>query len=348
MPFWAVTAIAVAQAWKQPDTVVVEQRKERLARPGHEGAKQTRSYPPITHWRGMWGIAKDTVSKWSEDKAPQLGASLAYYTLFSLVPLLIIVIAIAGVVFGQEAAQGQIVQQLGALMGEQSSNALQFMIEKARSHTKGVISAIIGVATLLAGASGVFGELQDAVNRIWGVAPRPGRGIWATIRQRFLSYLAVLGTGFLLLVSLVISAALATLGQSMPSILPVPEFLLEALNSLVSLAVITMLFAMIFKWLPDAKIAWRDVWIGSIATAILFTIGKFAIGYYLGKSDIASTYGAAASIVVILLWIYYSSQLVLLGAEFTAVYASRYGSRITPTPDAVAVDEPALSGQAAG
>jgi len=215
MPFWAVTAIAVAQAWKQP-AIPARDRKTELPRPGHEGASQAHSYPPITRWRGLGLIAKDTVAKWTEDKCPQLGASLAYYTLFSLVPLLIVVIAIAGLVFGQEAAEGQIVQQLSGLVGEQSANALQTMIENARNQTKGVISTIVGVIMLLAGASGVFGQLQDALNTIWGVAPRPGRGLWGTIRQRFLSYLAVLGTGFLLLVSLVISAALATLGKAIP------------------------------------------------------------------------------------------------------------------------------------
>jgi membrane protein len=360
MPFWAVTAIAVAQvACKGPDPAADRRRrahedsaKDRRPRQADRELEHERARagppPRLLSRRGLWEIARDTVNKWLDDKCPQLGAALAYYTVFSIVPLLIVIIAIAGLAFGQKAAEGQILQQLGTLVGESSANAVQTMVEKARNPTKGIFSAALGIITLLAGASGVFGQLQDALNTIWGVAPKPGGGIWRTIKQRFFSFVALLGTGFLLLVSLVISAMLATLGHAIPSVLPAPEFLLEILNFVISLAVITALFAMIFKVLPDARVAWRDVAIGAICTAVLFTIGKFAIGLYLGKSDIATTYGAAASIVVILLWVYYSSQLLLMGAEFTAVYASRYGSHITPTPDAVAVDEPALSGSQRG
>jgi membrane protein len=229
------------------------------------------------------------------------------------------------------------------LVGENSAQALQAMVQNARNPTTGIVSAILGVVTLLFGASGVFGQLQGALNTIWGVEPKPGLGIWGTIRQRLFSFAAVLGSAFLLLVSLTVSAMVATLGNAIPAVLPAPEMILEFLNLAVSLAVITALFAMLFKLLPDAHIAWRDVGIGAFMTALLFTLGKFGIAYYIGKSDIASTYGAAASLVILLLWVYYASQLFLFGAEFTAVYASRYGSRVAPTKDAVAVAEPAKS-----
>ena len=301
----------------------------------------------LRDWRALWGLLKDTVSKWSNDKVPRLGAALAYYTVFSLVPLLIIIIAIAGLAFGQEAAEGHLMSQMSGLVGENSAQAIQTMVANARSQSAGIMSAIVATLTLILGASGVFGQLQDALNDIWGVAPRPNRGFFGNLKHRLFSFVAVLGTGFLLLVSLVISAMLAAVGDIVPSLLPMPEIVLQVLNVIVSLAGITVLFALIFKYLPDAKIAWHDVWVGALVTALLFTAGKLAIGLYLGKSDVATTYGAAASVVVILLWVYYSSQIVLFGAEFTAVYASRYGSRIAPTKDAMAVGEPAKSGAAA-
>jgi membrane protein len=291
-------------------------------------------------FRAALNLGTEAASKWSADRAPRLGAALAYYTVFSLAPLLVIVIAIAGFVFGQEAAQGYIVQQIGALVGERSARAIQDMVENARQPTTGILATIIAVVTLLLGASGVFGQLQDALNTIWEVKAKPGRGFMGLLRDRFLSFVAVLGTGFLLLVSLVLSAALAALGKVLSGMLPAPESVLQGLNFIVSIAVITVMFGMIFKFLPDATIRWNDVWIGAAVTALLFTLGKFAIGLYLGKSNVASVYGAAGSLVILLVWVYYSSQILLFGAEFTAVYANRYGSRIRPTENAVPATEP--------
>ena len=289
--------------------------------------------------RTMWGLIAEAANKWSADRAPRLGAALAYYTLFSIVPLLVIVIAIAGFVFGQEAAEGYLIDQMGGLVGERSAKAIQDMVENARQPRTGRLATIIAVATLLLGASGVFGQLQDALNTIWEVKPKPGRGLVGLIRDRFLSFVAVLGTGFLLLVSLVLSAGLAAIGHAMSGLLPAPEFVLQALNFLVSIAIITAMFAMIFKYLPDVTIRWSDVSIGATVTALLFTVGKFAIGLYLGKSDVASIYGAGGSLVILLVWVYYSSQILLFGGEFTAVYANRYGSRIRPTANAVPATE---------
>lgn len=212
------------------------------------------------------------------------------------------------------------------------------MFQRASKPSTGIVATLIALSTLLIGASGLFGELQDALNGIWGVQPKPGRGIWGLIKGRFLSFLAVLGSGFLLLVSLVVSAALAAFGKWYSGWLPAPEFVLEALNFVVSFAVIAGLFAMMFKMLPDARIAWNDVWVGAVITAFLFTVGKVAIGLYLGKSDVGSAFGAAGSWVILLVWVYYSAQIFLFGAEFTQVYANATGSRIVPTEDAVVVD----------
>jgi membrane protein len=293
---------------------------------------------------GVWTLLKEAVSEWSEDKAPRLGAALAYYTIFSVAPLLIIVIGVAGFVFGWEAAQGQIVGQLQGLLGEEGGKAIQAMIQSAsEKKTTGVFATLFGLITLLFGASGVFGELQDALNTIWGVKPKPGRGIFGVIRQRFLSFGMVAVIAFLLLVSLAVSAALAAVGTFMEGVLPTE--ILHVTNFIVSFAVITVLFAMIYKVLPDATIAWNDVWIGAGVTALLFTIGKFAIGLYLGKSSVASAYGAAGSLVIILVWIYYSAQILFLGAEFTEVYARRYGSGFKAAAGAVPVTREAREQQ---
>jgi membrane protein len=253
---------------------------------------------------------------------------LSYYTVFSLVPLLVMTIAIAGLVFGQEAAQQSIMTQMESLVGPQSAAAVKQMLDIAQKPSSGLLASMIALGTLLLGASGVFAQLQDALNTVWGVEPKAGRGVWGTIKDRFFSLVAVLGTGFLLLVSLVLSAALAAFGKLFTGWLPGHESLLHMIDFAVSFGVITLLFAMMFKLLPDAKIAWRDVWMGAALTSVLFTIGKFAIGLYLGKADVGSAYGAAGSLVILLVWVYYSSQILLFGAEFTAVYANRYGSRI--------------------
>lgn len=287
----------------------------------------------------VWDLLKETFSDWSEDKASRLAAALAYYTIFSIAPLIIIVIAVAGLVFGREAVQGQIQGQIQGLVGEQGAGLVQEMVKGASNQSTGIIATVIGVVTLLFGATGVFGQLQDALNTIWEVTPKPGRGLLGIIRDRFLSFTMVLGVGFLLMVSLVLSAALVAVTKFTG--LDKIAYLGEVLNFVISFGVITLLFAMIYKILPDVKIAWSDVWIGAAVTALLFTIGKFLIGLYLGHSAVASSYGAAGALVVIVLWLYYSAQILFLGAEFTQVYAKRFGSQIKPAEDAVPVTEEA-------
>ena len=286
----------------------------------------------------IFDILKKTASDWMEHQAPTLGAALAYYTVFSLAPLLIIAIAIAGLVLGQEAAQGQIFDQLRGLLGEASGKAMQDMVQNANAKpATGVVAALIGVVTLLFGASGVFGQLQTSLNTIWGVQPKPGRGILGIVQDRILSFGFILAVGFLLLVSLLLTAAVSLVGQWFGGMVPGMETLAQIVNSILSLALITVLFAMIFKFLPDAKVAWHDVWIGAFITAVLFTVGKLVLGVYLGKSGVSSSYGAAGSLIVLLLWVYYSSQILFFGAEFTQVYASRFGSHVAPADNAVAV-----------
>jgi membrane protein len=290
---------------------------------------------PIGHGlQKAWQLLKRTYAKWNEDHAPGLGAALAYYTVFSLAPLLMIVIAIAGLVFGQEAAQGQIIGQIQGLVGEESAKAIQSMIEEARKPAAGILATVIATVMLLVGATGVFAQLQESLNIIWQVPEKSGEGLWKMLKDRFISLMAVLGAGFLLLISLVISAGLSAVGATLAHVLPGPEFVLQILNFLVSFAVVTLLFAMMYKLLPDKPVRWGDVWIGASITSLLFTIGKFFIGLYLGKSDVGVAYGAAGSLVVILIWVYYASQIFLFGAEFTAVYAESRETKVAPTPQA--------------
>jgi membrane protein len=284
----------------------------------------------------MWSLLKQTASEWMEDDAPSLGAALAYYTVFSLAPLMTIAIAIAGFFFGKEAAQGQIFDELRVLLGEEGGKAVEEMVQSASAQpTAGVVATIVSVIILLFGASGVFGQLQSSLNAIWGVKPKPGRGVLWMIKDRLLSFGFTLVVGFLLLVSLLLTAGIALLANWVGGLMPGSEIIAQILNLVFSLVMITLLFAMIFKFLPDAKIAWHDVWIGAFLTAVLFTIGKFALGIYLGKSGVASSYGAAGSLIVLLLWVYYSSQILFFGAEFTQVYANRFGSRVAPADDAM-------------
>ena len=289
--------------------------------------------------KSIWQLLKTTVMQWFEDQPFQLASSLAYYTLFSLAPLLIIVIAIAGLVFGREAAQQQIVGTLQGMIGEQSAEAVKGMIQSASSQPKtGMISAAIGVITLILGAAGVVGQLQTALNTIWGVEPKPGQGIWGFIRQRFVSYAMLLGIGFLLLVSLVVSAVAASLTQFIGTYFNGVEVLAHGLDLLISFVLTTVLFAMIYKYLPDVRIEWRDVWIGAALTSVLFTIGKFLIGLYLGRSGVSSPFGAAGSLITVLVWVYYSGLIFFLGAEFTQVYATQYGSGVAPAKNAEPID----------
>ena len=290
--------------------------------------------------RDLSQLLKEAASEWIEDGAMRLSASLAYYAIFSLAPLLVIVISIAGLVFGEEAARGQIAQQISALAGTRAGEAIQSAVQaSAEEKTTGVLATIIGLMVLLFGASTVFAELKDALNMIWGVAVKPGRPFLTLVRDRFLSFSIVLSIGFLLLVSLVISAVLAALGKYMSARLPLPAAVWHACDFLVSFGVISALFAMIFKILPNVRIGWRDVWIGGLWTAFLFTLGKFLIGLYLGTSSVASSFGAAGSALIVLVWIYYSSCILFFGAEFTKIYACKFGSGIVPNSRAVLVSD---------
>jgi membrane protein len=295
---------------------------------------------PQGNWLSQeWQMTKAAVAAWMDDYAPSMGAALSYYTLFSLAPLLIIVIAVAGIVFGQEAAQGEIVAQLRGIMGAEGAAAVEGMLIAAREPAKSVVATIVGIAILLLGATAVFAELQSALDRIWRVPASKESGIWHLLRTRLLSFGLVLGLGFLLAVSLVVSAALAALGKWWGGWFEGWDVLLEIPNFAVSYGIFTLLFAMIYKIMPRATISWRDVWTGAAVTALLFTIGKVLIGLYLGKSSLASGFGAAGSLVVLLAWVYYSSQIFLFGAEYTWVYATRIGSCVPkPAPgDAPAV-----------
>jgi membrane protein len=285
--------------------------------------------------RKAFDLIKQTVKEWAEDKVPRLGAALAYYTMFSLAPLLIIAIAIAGFVFGEEAARGRVTQELGSLINDDAAAMVEELILNARRPGAGIAATVVGVVTLLFGASGVIGQLKDSMNTIWEVAPKPGRGLKGLIKDRFLSLAMVLGIGFLLLASLLLSAALDAFSEFVFG--DQAGFGLRALNFIVSFAVITLLFAVIYKVLPDVKIAWRDVWIGAVVTALLFNVGKYLIGVYLARSTTASIFGAAGSLILVLLWIYYSSQILFFGAEFTQVYANRFGSKLVPADTAVAL-----------
>src|SRR5215472_10007217 len=282
-------------------------------------------------------LAKETVTRWTEDKASALAAALAYYALFSLAPLVLIAVAVAGLVFGERAAQGQLYSQVSGVIGDSGARALETIVANMHVQGGGVIATIIGLATLLFGATGVFVQLQDSMNTIWKARPPTTNGIIEFFRVRMLSFSMVLGIGFLLLVSLILSAVLAAVGGYLGKFLPGGYAVGQALNATVSLVVITLLFAMIYKLLPDTSVAWRDVWVGALLTSFLFTIGKFAIGFYLGKASVASSYGAAGSVVILLLWVYYSALILYFGAEFTHVYSMRRGSRRnathTPVPD---------------
>ena len=292
-------------------------------------------------------ILKETYTGWSEHKDSRLAAALAYYTVFSLAPLLILVIAIAGTVLGEEAARGQVVDQLEQLVGTQGAEVIETVIAGAGKPGKaaGMLASAISLGVLIFGATGVFIQLQDALNTIWEVAPRPERNLKTFIFSRFLSFGMVMGIAFMLLVSLVISAALAFLSDFLGRLAPGIGFIWSIVNICISFGVITLLFALMFKYLPDVKIKWGDVIIGAVITASLFTIGKYLIGLYLGTSTFSSAYGAAGSLVVLLFWIYYSAQIIFLGAEFTQVYARHYGSKIQPADYAVFVTEDARAQQ---
>ncbi|HSF34413.1 MAG TPA: YihY/virulence factor BrkB family protein [Candidatus Tectomicrobia bacterium] len=284
--------------------------------------------------RTIGALLKETVFEWYADRGPRLGAALAFYTLFSLAPLLIIVMAIAALAFGQEVAHTQTIQQIEGLIGMEGAQAVQSVIENASKPSSGVTATLIGLATLLFGATIVFSELQDALNIIWKIPSRPERSlVIGLIRDRFLSFIMVLAIGFLLLLALLTNTALAAIAQIFREALPSQTYFLRVANSLFFLVILTMLFAMIYKFLPDTDIGWEGVLIGAVATALLFAIGKFLIGLYLVYSSITSVYGAAGSLVVVLVWVYYSAQIFYFGAEFTKVYATRRRHKVVSTAD---------------
>lgn len=296
---------------------------------------------PDASWRErlirMGALLKETGAQWSEDEAARLAASLALYTMLSIAPLLVIAVSIAGLVFGDEAARGQISQQLNTVVGPQAGQAIEGLVANANAPRSGIISTVIGLAVVLIGASGVFGELQSALNRIWEVKPKPGRGIRGFLRDRFFSFAMVMGVAFLLLVSLIVSALLAGFTGVFKGYIPYPA-LWEAFNTLVSIGVTALLFTLIFKLVPDVKVAWRDVWFGGLVTAVAFAVGRVALSWYVGRSATVSPFGAAGSLVALIVWVYYSAQILFMGAEFAQVWATHYGSRIVPTPNAVPID----------
>ena len=271
--------------------------------------------------RDLWKLIKQTIAEWSADKALTFAAALAYYTVFSIAPLLIIAVAVAGFAFGEDAVRGDVYRQLQGLVGASGAKVIEDMMISARKPGSGIPATIFGVAVLILGASGVFTQLQETMDVIWKVKPRPVNGIVDFVRRRFLSFAMVLGIGFLLLVSLVISAAIAAIGAHFQQLIPGSEAAWQLANVAASFSVITFLFAMIYKILPDIHVEWRDVWLGAAVTSLLFSLGKLAIGLYLGKSSVASTYGAAGSVAIVLIWVYYSAQILFLGAEFAQVYA---------------------------
>lgn len=284
--------------------------------------------------RALYELLRDTVNSWLDDYAPSMGAALAYYTVFSIAPLLLIVISVAGVVFGAEAARGEVVTQLRGLLGEEGGKAIESMLLAVSEPAASALTAVVGVAALLLGATTVFAELQSSLDRIWRVPERrKSSGLWDLIRSRLLSFGMIMGIGFLLVVSLLLSAGVSALGRLWGPLVEENEWIAHALDVGISLLMVTVVFAMIYKIMPRAKVRWPDVWLGAAVTALLFTLGKFLIGLYIGKTGVANGYGAAGSLVLLLLWVYYSAQIFLLGAEFTWHYAQRFGSRRhEPTP----------------
>jgi membrane protein len=277
-------------------------------------------------FRQVGQLLKDAGKKFWSDQSPRLGAALAFYTALALSPLLLAVVAIAGFVFGEEAARGEIVEQLRDTVGQEAATVIESLVARSAATSDGILASAIALGVLAFGASGVFAELQGALNTIWKL---PGRkvegGIWSLVKSRLLSFSLVCGTAFLLIVSLVVSAVLSAVNQTVTGWLPGMDLIAQVANFLITLLLLIMLFAMIFQWLPETDLAWSDVWVGAAVTAILFSIGKYLIGLYLGKAAVGSTYGAAGAFVVLLVWVYYSAQIVLFGAELTYVYAQRFG-----------------------
>ncbi len=288
----------------------------------------------------IFPLLKQTFNEWLEDKAPQLGAALAYYTVFSLAPLILVILAVIGVLFRKDpsGAWTRMTEQMSYFLDKSALDVVQQIAQKASQPGKSTVATIIGIALAIFGASGVFGQLQDALNTIWGVKAKPGLGIQGFLRARFLSFTMVAGVCFLLLVSLVLEGLLKGFSHYVQTHLPGGLALATSVYVVFDMAVVILLFGMMFKYLPDVKVRWRDVWMGSIITAVLFAIGKWALGLYLGSGAAASAYGAASSLITLLLWIYYSSQILLFGAEFTQVYARKFGPEVEPDDYAVCIE----------
>lgn len=296
--------------------------------------------------RKILEVVKSTFQEWSRDKASRLAAALAYYTVFSIPPLMVVAIGIASAFTDRAVIEQQVVNQAAALMGQQGGDAIQTILNSAEEPGKGeLVSTLIGVALLIFGASGVFTQLQDALNTIFGVKPDPKRGLMGMIKARFLSFTMVLTIGFILLVSLVLSTVLTALSDFVGGLVSEAAILLWIVSFVISFGVFTLLFALIFKTIPDVKLGWRDVLIGGALTALLFKIGEYALAFYFERSDPTSAFGAAGSIILLLLWVYYSAQIVFLGAEFTEVYAREMGAGIQPKDGAVPVTDDARAQQ---
>lgn len=291
--------------------------------------------------RQIWRLLQQTFKEWNEDKASRLAAALAYYTVFSLTPLITITLAMVGIFFGKDAARGELVAQMQGLVGRQSAQVIETAIANISQTANPGIVSVINIGILLFAASGVFTELQDALNTIWEVAPKPGKAVRSFIRQRLLAFLMVLGIGFLLLASLMLNTFLVAISHLLISVLPGGNVPWQLFNTVGSFILTTILFALIYKYLPQAKIAWSDVWIGALMTATLFSIGKYALGLYLANNTFNSAFGAAGSLVFVVAWVFYSAQILFLGAEFTHVYARHYGSYIRPRKYAVSLTEEA-------
>jgi membrane protein len=282
---------------------------------------------PHLRWRVWWTLVQRAGAAWIDDYVPSMGAALSYYTVFSLAPLLLIVVSIAGLVFGEDAARGEIFGELAGLLGADAANAIEEVLKGLNKTAEGVTGALVGVGVLLLGATSVFAELQDALDRIWRAPVRvKTRGLWPLLRARLLSFGLILGIAFLLMVSLVIGAVIAALGKWWGAFFGGWEMLLQIVNLVVGFGLTTLVFAMIYKMMPRVSVQWLDVWIGAVVTALLFTVGKFLIGIYIGKTGVASGYGAAGSLIIVFVWVYFSAQIFLIGAEFTWIYARMFGS----------------------
>lgn len=285
----------------------------------------------------IWTILSETIRNWDEDNVSRLAAALSCYALLSIAPLGIVSVAVVGLAFGQDAARGHVAAEIGSVVGTEAARAIEIAVANSGKDGTGIWSAALGIVILILGASGVFVELQSAMNVIWKVAPKPGHGVLTFIRQRMLSFAMVLTVAFLLFVSLIVNAALAVVGKFFSGYLPLGESIWQIMYTAISLAITTCLFALLFRELPDIEVAWQNVWPGAFVTALLFTFGKLLLALYIGKASVTSTFGAAGSLVALVIWVYYSSQIVFLGAELTEVYSRRVGTGFRPTRRAVSV-----------